>query len=367
MHIATRDDAVTPPSAKALPDLAALTALIAVEAPQLEEERRLSTGLAATLARHGLFRLLVPRALGGGEVAPADLLDIIETLAAADGSVAWCVMVCATTGMLAAYLDEEAAAEIFGDPDAIVGGVAAPRGLGVAQGDGVEISGRWSWASASAVCTWLMAGFRGGTAGEGPHLAFLPARQVRLIDDWFPAGLRGTGSGTFEAAGQFVPTRRTCAMSAKPRGGASPLYAIPPSVMPALCIASVGCGLAQAAFDATAARCEPADQAIASIAAALARQRAARALLREEVERTWAMACAGDDLPAATIARLRLAAVHAARTSADTCRSLQDIAGGAGVPFDGPLARRARDAQTVTAHALVSPRLYQQLGQQLLV
>lgn len=365
MHIATRDQHITPSSRTALPDLAALTVLIAAAAPRLEEARRLSTGLAATLARHGLFRLLVPRALGGGEVAPADLLDIIETLAAADGSVAWCVMVCATTGMLAACLDEEAAAEIFGDPDAIVGGVAAPRGVGVARGDGVEVSGRWPWASASVVCTWLMAGFRGGTAGEGPHLAFLPTQQVRLIDDWFPAGLRGTGSGTFEAAGLFVPARRICPMSAKPRGGHSPLYAIPPNVMTALCIASVGCGLAQAAFDAIAAQREPADQTIASIAAALARQRAARALLREEVERTWAMACAGDDLSAATIAHLRLAAVHAARTSADSCRSLQDIAGGAGVPFDSPLARRARDAQTVTAHALVSPRLYQQLGEQI--
>lgn len=365
MQTATRDQAITPSSGEALPDLAALTPVIAAGAPRLEEERRLSAGLATTLARHGLFRMLVPRALGGGEAAPADLLDTIEQLAAADGSVAWCVMVCATTGMLAAYLDEEAAAEIFGDPDAIVGGVAAPRGLGVARSDGVEISGRWPWASASAVCTWLMAGFRGGTAGEGPHLAFLPARQARLTDDWFPAGLRGTGSGTFEAAGVIVPTRRICAMSAKPRGGTSPLYAIPANVMTALGIASVGCGLAHAAFDAITAHIEPADQSTASIAVALAGQRAARALLREEVERAWAMACAGDDLSAATIAHLRLAAVHAARTSADTCRSLQDIAGGAGVPFDSPLARRARDAQTVTAHALVSPRLYQQLGQQL--
>ncbi|MES2043706.1 MAG: hypothetical protein V4475_07500 [Pseudomonadota bacterium] len=366
MQTATRDQHITPSSGKARPDLAALTALIAAGAPRLEEERRLSAGLATTLAGHGLFRMLVPRALGGGEVAPAALLDTIETLAAADGSVAWCVMVCATTGMLAACLDEEAAAEIFGDPDAIVGGVAAPRGVGVARGDGVEVSGRWPWASASAVCTWLMAGFRGGTAGEGPHLAFLPARQVRLIDDWFPAGLRGTGSGTFEAAGLFAPARRTCAMSVKPRAGASPLYAIAPNVMGALCMASVGCGLARAAFDAIAAQIEPNDQAMASIAEALARQCAARALLREQVQLAWEKACAGDDLPTATIAHLRLAAVHAARTSADTCRSLQDMAGGAGVPFDSPLARRARDAQTVTAHALVSPRLYQQLGEQLL-
>jgi alkylation response protein AidB-like acyl-CoA dehydrogenase len=89
-------------------------------------------------------------------------------------------------------------------------------------------------------------------------------------------------------------------------------------------------------------------------------------LLREQVALAWDKA-SGDDLPGAMIADLRLAAVHAARTSAEECRVLQDVAGGAGVPFSGPLGRRVRDAQTLTAHALVSPRLHRQLGDQLFV
>ncbi|MBW8840551.1 MAG: acyl-CoA dehydrogenase family protein [Sphingomonadales bacterium] len=343
--------------------LAALLPVIAAQASAIEEQRRLPAQLAAALAEQGLFRMLVPRALGGGELTPLDMLDVIEGLATADGSVAWCVMVCATTGMLAAYLDQEAAHEIFGSPAAIVGGVAAPRGTAVASGDGFEIRGRWSWASASAVCTWLMGGFRVEGEVGPPRLAFFPAAHVRLLDDWNPVGLRGTGSGSFEVPAVYVPSRRTSSVLAKPRPGSSPVYAMPPAVMTALCIASVGCGLANAAFDEIGAHID--DAMLGTVTAAWARYRAARALLREQVALAWDKAMSGDALPDVMVAHLRLSAVHAARVSAEECRVLQDAAGGAGVPFSSRLGRCVRDAQTLTAHALVSPRLYRQLGEQL--
>lgn len=349
----------------AIADFSSLLRVVAAQASAMEEQRHLPASLAATLGQHGLFRMLVPRGLGGGELAPLEVLDIVERLATADGSVAWCVMVCATTGMLAAYLKEETAAEIFGAPDAIVGGVAAPRGTAATRSDGFEISGQWNWASGSAVCTWLMGGYRVEGESSGPRLAFFPAAQVRLVDDWNPLGLRGTGSGSFHVSNVSVPGRRTCPVSAKPRTGASPVYSFPPAVMTALCIASVGCGLAQAAFGEIGRHVEVGNQMIGIVTAALARQRAARALLREQVALAWDKATSGDDLPEAMITDLRLAAVHAARTSAEECRVLQDVAGGAGVPFSGPLGRRVRDAQTLTAHALVSPRLHRQLGEQL--
>lgn len=339
--------------------------MIAEQTLATENRRRLSDDLAKALGEYGLFRILVPRNLGGGELVPLDVLDIVETLAAHDGSVAWCVTVCATTGMLAAYLDEAAAAEVFGTRDAVVGGVAAPRGVGVALADDFAISGRWSWASASAVCSWLVGGFRVDGDAGAPRLALFPAAQVRLIDDWDPSGLRGTGSGSFEVADVVVPARRTCIITAKRRPGVAPVYAFPIAVMTALCIASVGCGLARAAFDEAGRILRSDDPMLDTVTAALARQFAARAFLREQVAQAWEVATTGDNLSEAMVARLRLSAVHAARTAAEQCRVIQDVAGGAGVAFSSALGRRVRDAQTVTAHALVSPRLYSQLGEQL--
>ena len=66
--------------------------------------------------------------LDGGEAPPADLLGAVEVLASADAAAGWCVAVCATSGMLAAYLDHEAAGAVFGEPAGVAGGVFAPTG-----------------------------------------------------------------------------------------------------------------------------------------------------------------------------------------------------------------------------------------------
>jgi alkylation response protein AidB-like acyl-CoA dehydrogenase len=51
---------------------------------------------------------------------------------------------------------------------------------------------------------------------------------------------------------------------------------------------------------------------------------------------------------------LRLAATHAARTSAEVVRALYDLAGGPAIYDDSPLQRRFRDAYTATAHFQVN-------------
>ena len=80
----------------------------------------------------------MPRAIGGGEARHAALVETCEELARADGSAGWCLAVMATSGLLAAYLDEDAAREVYGDAGTAVGGVFAPRGRAVADGGELE-------------------------------------------------------------------------------------------------------------------------------------------------------------------------------------------------------------------------------------
>ncbi|MCI3900725.1 hypothetical protein MQV71_05165 [Streptomyces spectabilis] len=63
---------------------------------------------------------------------------------------------------------------------------------------------------------------------------------------------------------------------------------------------------------------------------------------------------------------LRLAATHAARTSADVVRAMYDLGGGSAVYDDSPLQRRFRDAATATAHIQVSPATWETTGRILL-
>ena len=116
----------------------ALKSTIRARATEIEQARRLPADLAAEIARAGLFRLATPHEIGGLEVDPATLFRVIETVGEADASVGWCVMIGATSGVTAAYLPTAVAREIFGPPEMISGGVFAPMGRAVEDGDSVR-------------------------------------------------------------------------------------------------------------------------------------------------------------------------------------------------------------------------------------
>jgi len=87
---------------------------IAACADQIEQERRLASPVLDALFAAGMFRLLLPRSLDGGEVDPATFAAVIEEIAKADASTAWCMCQASGCSMSAAYLPPDVAAEVFG-------------------------------------------------------------------------------------------------------------------------------------------------------------------------------------------------------------------------------------------------------------
>src|SRR5262245_19867999 len=83
---------------------AALAALIGDAAPRIEAARRLSDEVVAALHEAGLFRLLLPRWLGGGEAPPSVFIAVIEAIARADASTAWCLCQMDVCSIAAVYL-----------------------------------------------------------------------------------------------------------------------------------------------------------------------------------------------------------------------------------------------------------------------
>ena len=59
-------------------------------------------------------------------------------------------------------------------------------------------------------------------------------------------------------------------------------------------------------------------------------------------------------MPLEARTRVRLAATHGVRVSADVVRSMYDLAGGSAIYDGAPLQRRFRDAFTATAHFQVN-------------
>src|SRR5260370_32402949 len=89
-------------------------------APQIERQRELPEAVVAAMVERGFFRMLLPRSLGGAELLPARYVQIVEEIAKADASTAWCLNQGAGCSMTAASLEPAAAREIFGGPRGIL-------------------------------------------------------------------------------------------------------------------------------------------------------------------------------------------------------------------------------------------------------
>ena len=364
-------------------------ALLAQErAPFAEQERRLAPDLVDELARAGLFRLLVPEAVGGAEASPVTLVETVEALARGDASAAWCVAIAATSGLLLAYLPESAAANVFDRPDVVLGGVFAPRGRARIEGDAFRVSGRWPFASGSSHCDWLM----GGCLVESPsgelltrpggmpdiRLMLAPASEVVIHDTWHVTGLRGTGSNDIEFDELLIPRELTGSVFTEPPVQPGALYLFPLFGLLAVAIAAVALGNARGALDElivlasektpTGSRRRLAERATvqAEVAEAEASLRAARAFLLDELTRAWTLAGEHGEVAVSERLSLRLAATHAASAAARVVEAVYRLGGGSVIYESSPLQRRFRDAHVATQHMLVAPATWE-LGGRLLL
>src|SRR5258708_24118087 len=124
--------------------VAALAPLITASIEQIERERRLPQPLVDAMIEAGLFRLLVPRPLDGGEIDPVGFVRVIEAIARLDASTAWCLCQTAVCGMVAAFLAPEAAWEIFGrDPRAVLAWGSRPGGRALPAARAHPLTATW--------------------------------------------------------------------------------------------------------------------------------------------------------------------------------------------------------------------------------
>lgn len=360
---------------------------IAARVDEIEAGRRLPADLAAGMAQAGLFRIALPKSLGGYELPPADIVATIEAIAQADASAGWCLMIGSTTAVSLAWLPHETAAEIFSDPAIITGGVFAPMGKAVVEDGHYRVSGRWSWCSGSANCQWLFGGAMIHENGQLRTLAdgrpdarmmIMPRADVDLLDTWHVAGLKGTGSGDMAVKDLLVPRERSVSLVADRPVEQGALYLFPVFGLLAIGIAGAASGNARAALDALKSGLSArrpmgstksaAERATVQVeyAKADAMLSAARALLFDALHSAWETACRTGDVSLETRARLRLSATHMVRTAADVTRIAYDLGGGSALYLESPLQRRFRDAHAMTQHMMVQPGTYELAGRVLL-
>ncbi len=285
-------------------------------APEIESNRRLPADLARKFADAGLFHMVLPVALGGRNTPPTQIALALETLAQADASAAWCVMIGATMGGMANRLPAGAAREVFGEPGVISAGVFAPMGRAVEDGDDWIVTGRWQWGSGSQNASWI-AGGAVLTGPDGPltddngqplhRMMIFPAAEVELIDTWRTSGLCGTGSLDFQVKDMRVPKARSVALQSDPVTVDTPLARFPVFCLLAMGVAAVALGNARGALLAAGAAAQTKKAAgsqrtmaernvvQADFARAVAKLSAARAFYFETIAVLWAEVQAGGE------------------------------------------------------------------------
>ncbi len=234
---------------------------IRAHAEAIERDRRLPDALVERLHEARLARMLLPRSVGGDEVAPGAYLDTLIELARHDGSVGWNIFVANSAALLAAFLPLDAAREIYARPDALMAwGPPASQQARAVEG-GYLVNGRWSFASGCRHATWMGAhcqvlepdgSLRRNSAGRPAIRSLLfPAGRAQLLDDWNPIGLRGTGSESYRVEDVFVPERFSATREEPAeRREPGPLYAFTQQSLYAVGVAGVALGLADAMLDA---------------------------------------------------------------------------------------------------------------------
>ncbi|MGA9237561.1 acyl-CoA dehydrogenase family protein, partial [Robiginitalea sp.] len=82
---------------------------------ETEQSRKLAPSIVEKLVDSNIFRLGLPKSLGGWEDDPVKVLKVYEALSGAEASVAWISWNNHLATTFGRFLDEESMHEIYGD------------------------------------------------------------------------------------------------------------------------------------------------------------------------------------------------------------------------------------------------------------
>jgi len=365
----------------------ALAPLTAAYAEESERTRRLPLPLVEAMAQAGLFRLWIPRTLGGEETDPMTLVRVVEEVARADGAAGWCVAIGGEYGVFGGYLPPDAAHEIYGsDPLVITGGAFRPTGQAVVVDGGYRVTGRWPLGSGCQHSAWIVGGCRildGDRLRLGPdgvpvmRLMFFPACSCEILDTWHSIGLRGTGSHDYTVSDLFVPAARSLSFR-EPPSSPGPLYALPTIALFGAVLAAVPLGIARHAIDLLtelagtkiATRSQQALREDATMRGDLGRAeallRSGRAFLYEALDQAWQVVTAGETLSVRQRATMWLASTHAANAAKQATELTYSAGGATSAYTSSGLERCLRDVHAAGQHLTLASTNYEMVGQALL-
>jgi 3-hydroxy-9,10-secoandrosta-1,3,5(10)-triene-9,17-dione monooxygenase len=356
----------------------ALVPVLRDRAPMTEELRRLPAETERDLHAAGLFRILQPRRLGGGELDYVALVDVADVLGRGDASVAWNVTNLASHHWMLGMFAPAAQDAVWGDDvDVLIASsFIFPAGRARKVAGGYQLSGRWPFCSGVDSSRWnMLAGVVSSEDGEGAEyrIFLVNRRDYEILDTWAAAGLKGTGSQDVTADDLFVPEHMTVpvsALSGGPTPGSvvnpGPLYQLPVFALFPYVLSGVALGNAQGCLDdyiaAVRTRASTYNRAKLgdfqstqiNIAKASAQIEAARLIMRQHCMAGMADAAHGRVPDIVTKVKCRRDGAFAVNLCTEAVTLLFAASGARGLYSAGALQRQFRDAHAINAHIAFS-------------
>ena len=370
----------------------ALAPHIAAAAPRIESGRELPPDIVDALHEARLFRMLVPRSLGGEEVSPIVFMQTVEELARADASTAWCVAQTSVCSTIARSLKPETGAKIFkNDPRGLLAwGPSTSKAKAIAEPGGFRVTGEWPFASGSRHATWLAAHsvvyepdgqLRPDANGDPIQKTFVVPRCSATIKDvWHVIGLKGTGSDTYALTDMFVPDDCAIghhALDPAERHEHGALYSFTIYQLFGSSFPAIALGIARAILDAfldlaqtkkpvasqSLLRDSPVVQS--QVGVAEAQLAAARTFFFAAWEDIW-RAAQSNQMSLDQRVRLRMASIHASQQARQVVEMAYLSAGATAVFESNPFERRFRDMHAVSQQAQSQLSIYEAIGRHFL-
>jgi indole-3-acetate monooxygenase len=360
-----------------------LAPLIRSSAPETDALRELPRPLFEAMADAGLFRLALPRTLGGFEMDLPSYIQVIEELGRADASTAWVTNQVSIFATYAARMETAAARAIWIDtPRSVVANTPQANAQAIVVPGGYRVTGRQGFSTGCRHASWLAAHATVTEQGR-PRLddgqpemryCFVPRAEAQILDTWQVRGMRGTGTNHFAVDDVFVPEDRTVKSVTAPLVEQGPLYRLPRTLVFASGDAAVALGTARsclAAFMELATTKTPRamdallrDQPMiqSEVGRAEARLRASRAFLREAVREIWDAVVANGAVTLEQRAVLRLATTDGIRTAVSIVDMVYNMAGATAAYESSPIQRHFQDVHVMSQHLQARLAHYELVG-----
>ena len=354
---------------------------------EIEREQRFPRALVEKMREAGLYRMVIPRSLGGYQADALTYLRAVELMAEGCGSVGWNLANNGIVQLVSLGLPDEGVHEIYAQGPSTPGAGTAVQGGGqaVPVEGGYRVTGRWSFGSGSPEASWMLGSFQILDDGkprlspEGRQLywrGFFSRAEVEIVPgSWDVTGLRGTGSFDWTVHDVFLPERRTMVHAGVPLDNQwdrwpGVTYSLPTQCWIGPHHSAVITGIARAGIDAlielaggktprgrTGLLCDN-PQVQDAVGRADAILNAGRAYRSAMITELWNSVAAGKGTTLEQRARCRLASTYAADSARQAIDLVYRHGGSTSFKRDSRLAECWRDLHTVGQTVTLAPEWY---------